>query len=84
MNHTMTITLVEGTKRIRIDQDISHLSIGGALDLANRTCNQHVSTGITKLESIYFYEEEGTSRYEIDGYQPLPRVGREIPPPKKQ
>ena len=70
-------------KKIRIEYDVTNLTIKGALDRANQMCNEHVTVGVTKLESIYFYEEEGTSRHEIDGYQPLPRVGRETPPPKK-
>lgn len=83
MKRKMIVNLAEGTKNIRIEHDVTVLSVKGALDVAERTCRQYVVPGVTALESIWFYEEEGTSRHEIDGYQPLPRVGREIPPPKK-
>jgi len=45
-------------KKIRIEYDVTNLTIKGALDRANQMCNEHVTVGVTKLESIYFYEEE--------------------------
>lgn len=92
MRRKMIVNLSEpveaGTeKKVRIEYDVTNLTIKGALDRANRVCNEHVTIGVTKLESIYFYEE-GVPRHDaesdlLDVYQPLPRVGRETPPPKK-
>ncbi len=58
MARKMIVNLAEGTKNIRIEHDVSCLSVKGALDAAERTCRQYVIPGVTALESIYFYEEE--------------------------
>ena len=63
MRHKMIVNFSEpceaGTeKKIRIEYDVTNLTIKGALDRANQMCNEHVTVGVTKLESIYFYEEE--------------------------
>ena len=63
MKRKMIVNLSErelsgAEKKIRIEYDVTNLTIKGALDRANQMCNEHVTVGVTKLESIYFYEEE--------------------------
>ena len=63
MRRKMIVNLSESEwsgaeKKIRIEYDVTNLTIKGALDRANQMCNEHVTVGVTKLESIYFYEEE--------------------------
>lgn len=48
----------DGATQIRIDCDITGLSIDAAFDTLKTACTMHCTHGITVMESIYFYEEE--------------------------
>lgn len=63
MNRKMIVNFSEpceaGTeKKVRIEYDVTNLTLRDAIERANRACDEYVTVGITRLESIYFYEEK--------------------------